>query len=128
MRQLNFLLIFVFCLALVLFSLENTQPTVILILPGFEIQAPLAIELIVTLGLGGVLAWLFSIWNRLLAQLSQGRNRAEIQRKDEQIQTLTTDLEQYQAQLTQQSPLLTEAKTDTPEVDLTPQGANYEVG
>jgi putative membrane protein len=117
MRQLNFLLVFTFCLALVLFSLENTQSTTITILPGFEIQAPLAIELIITLGLGGVLAWLFGIWNRLLSQLSQGRNRAEIRRKDEQIEALTADLAQYQAQLTQQTPLLTEAKAENTETE-----------
>jgi uncharacterized integral membrane protein len=128
MRPLNFLLIFSFCLALVLFSLENTQPTTISILPGVEVQAPLAIELILTLGLGGVLAWLFSIWNRLLSQLSQGRDRAESRRKDEKIAALTTNLEQYQAQLTQSLSLLPEAQTDAPDADVSPQTANPKVG
>jgi uncharacterized integral membrane protein len=65
MRQINFLMVFVMCLALVLFSLENTETVVIRIIKDVQVQAPLAIELILAMGLGAVIAWLFSVWTRL---------------------------------------------------------------
>ena len=46
MRVLNFFFIFLICLALVLFSIENTEPTTIQIIKGFQVKAPLSVELI----------------------------------------------------------------------------------
>ena len=62
MRQVNFAIIFIFCLAFALFSIENTELGTIHLIPGMEVQAPISIELLIALGLGGVLAWLFSVW------------------------------------------------------------------
>ena len=56
MRQVNFTLIFVICLALVLFGLENSQPTSVKLIEGIELKAPLSIALVVTLGIGALLA------------------------------------------------------------------------
>jgi uncharacterized integral membrane protein len=65
MRQINFVIIFVICLALVLFGIENTDPAVIRIVKGIELQAPLSVELILAMGIGAVLAWVFSVWTQL---------------------------------------------------------------
>nr|WP_227517512.1 LapA family protein [Thermostichus lividus] len=54
MRQLNFVMIFVIGLALVLFSIQNTDPVSIKIIEGKVIQAPLCVELIVAMGIGAV--------------------------------------------------------------------------
>lgn len=112
MRQINFLLIFAVCLALVLFSLENTQPVVISIVPGFEVQAPLAIELIITMGLGGVLAWLYSVWNRLLHQLAFAPKQREIEKQNEQIQNLKKEVEHYKREMEQQNSFLPISETE----------------
>jgi len=88
MRQINFVLIFAICLALVLFSLENTESVVIQLLPGVNVQAPLAIELILTLGLGGILAWLYGGWNRLLHQITFRGEKRQVEQKNHEIEAL----------------------------------------
>ncbi len=103
MRAINFLIIFAFCLALALFSLENTDLVVVRVVEGVEIQAPLSIELILTLGLGGVLAWMFGIWNRLLRQLEYRKQMSQMRAKDERIEELEKDLDQYKAEVESQA-------------------------
>lgn len=112
MRQINFVLIFALCLALVLFSIENTQSVVIQILPGIQVQAPLAIELILALGLGGVLAWLYGIWNRLLYQITIRGEKRQVKQKNNEIETLQQEVEHYQAELESQQQLLPASESD----------------
>jgi lipopolysaccharide assembly protein A len=111
MRQINFLIIFAFCLALVLFSMENTEPVAIRIIPEVQVQAPLAIELILAMGLGAILAWFFSIWTRLQQQLGSRQAVRQIRSKEEQIEKLEQDVERYKAEIEQQQlPVLTASK------------------
>lgn len=117
MRQLNFLIIFAMCLALVLFSLENTEPAVIRIVNGVQVQAPIAIELILAMGLGAILAWLFSIWTKLQQQLQSFKARRQIRSKEEQIEKLEQDVERYKAEVEQlELPALSVSKTLSEEV------------
>ncbi|MGD2184160.1 lipopolysaccharide assembly protein LapA domain-containing protein [Lusitaniella coriacea] len=102
MRPLNFLLIFTVCLAIALFSIENVQLSTIRIIPGVELQAPLAIELLLSLGVGAVIAWMFGLWNRLQQQLAYRKVSKEVQDKDKRIEALRQELESYQAQLEEQ--------------------------
>jgi uncharacterized membrane protein YciS (DUF1049 family) len=99
MRQLNFLLIFAVCLALVLFSLQNTQPVSIQIIEGIDVEAPLALELIIAMGLGSVLAWLFSVWAQLQRQLESWKAARQIRAKEERIEELEQDMERYKAEV-----------------------------
>jgi uncharacterized integral membrane protein len=101
MRQINFLIIFAMCLALVLFSLENTEPAVIRLVKDVQFQAPIAIELILAMGLGAILAWLFSIWNRWQQQLEFFKSRRQIRSKEEQIKKLEQDVERYKVEVEQ---------------------------
>lgn len=111
MRQINFLIIFAFCLALVLFSLENTEPAAIRIVPEVQVQAPLAIELILAMGLGAVLAWFFGVWTRLQQQLASHKTLRQIRSKEERIERLEQDVERYKAEIEQQQlPVLTASK------------------
>jgi len=102
MRQLNFLLIFAVCLALVLFSLQNTQPASIQIIEGVEVEAPLALELIIAMGLGSVLAWLFSVWAQLQRQVESWKAVRQIRAKEERIEELEQDMERYKAEIEEQ--------------------------
>ena len=114
MRPINFLMIFALCLALVLFSLENTEPAVVRIVKDVQVQAPLAIELILAMGLGAVLAWLFSIWARLQKQLESRRVIREIRSKEERIEQLEQDVERYKAEIEEkQLPVLSASKSLT---------------
>ena len=116
MRQINFLIIFAFCLALVLFSLENTEPAAIRIVPEVQVQAPLAIELILAMGLGAILAWVFSIWTRLQQQLASRKAMRQIRSKEERIEKLEQDVERYKAEIEeQQLPVLSASKALTEE-------------
>ena len=56
MRQLNFLLIFSFGLAMVMFTLENTTPTTVRFLPGVSLSLPLAALLLLVGGIGATAA------------------------------------------------------------------------
>ena len=56
MKQLNFLLIFSFGLAMVMFTLENTAPTTVQFLPGLSTTMPLAALLLLVGGIGATAA------------------------------------------------------------------------
>jgi putative membrane protein len=111
MRQLNFLLIFLVCLAIALFSIENVQTTPIHIVPDVEVDAPLAIELLVALGVGAAIAWMFGLWNRLQQQLAYRKVAKEVKEQSAQIEALQTQLASYQAEKEEQK-LLPEAEKD----------------
>jgi lipopolysaccharide assembly protein A len=110
MRQINFLLVFIFCLALVLFSIENTESATIRLVQGLQVEAPISVELILALGLGAVIAWLFSIWSRLLQQLV---SRQKLRSQAVRIQELEKNLEQYKVETTS-TQLTLPASTETP--------------
>lgn len=98
MRLLNFLLMFLICLGFVLFSLQNTELTTIQVIDGIELEAPLAVELIVATGVGAVLAWVFSLWSRM-QQMLLSRDKARLIRQQEQrIHELEQGWEPYQAE------------------------------
>ncbi len=103
MRQVNFTLIFVICLALVLFGIENTQLVPIKIIEGVEIKAPLSVELIVTLGIGSVLAWVFSVWVQVQSTIA---TKEILEQRETQIHNLQEDIERYKAEIEEQQRLL----------------------
>lgn len=107
MRQVNFVIIFVICLALVLFGIENTEPAVIRIVEGIQVQAPLSVELIMAMGIGAVLAWVFSVWTQLQRVLDNGK---ELRVRETRIQELEEDVERYKAEIQEQQRLLPAAQ------------------
>jgi uncharacterized integral membrane protein len=116
MRQVNFTVIFVICLALVLFAIQNTDPAVIHVTDGLELQAPLSIELIMAMGLGAVLAWVFSVWNQVQKMLESGK---ELEKRDERIQELEEDIQRYKVELEEQRRLLPASEEQADDVEVT---------
>lgn len=110
MRQINFVVIFVICLALVLFGIENTEPVPIKLVNGIQLQAPLSIELILAMGVGAVLAWVFSVWTRVQRLVETGK---EVRLRDDRIQELEENVERYKAEIEQQR-LLPAATSEEP--------------
>jgi lipopolysaccharide assembly protein A len=115
MRILNFFFIFLICLALVLFSIENTEPTTIQIIKGFQVKAPLSVELIIATGLGAILAWLFSLWSRMQRMLASRAETRQVRQKEQRIQALEKDLERYKAEVEAKQPLLERAESSSVE-------------
>lgn len=111
MRQVNFVIIFVISLALVLFGIENTDPATIHVIPGVEIQTPLAVELILSMGIGAVMAWVFSVWTGLQSFMDSQQVQVTLQEKEQQIQQLEIDIEQYKAEIQEQRRFLPAAET-----------------
>ncbi len=103
MRQVNFAIIFIFCLAFALFSIENTELGTIHLIPGMEVQAPISVELLIALGLGGVLAWLFSVWTHLERLLWSS---PKVRQKNARIEELECKIQEYQAEINSLKPLL----------------------
>ena len=95
MKQVNFLIIFIFCLALALFTIQNTKLATIYIVPGVQVQAPIAVELLLATGFGAVFAWLFSMWTQLQRQLLSSPQR----KQNVRIQELESKIEQYQTEV-----------------------------
>ncbi len=120
MRQINFVIIFVICLALVLFGIENTEPTIIHVIQGVQLQAPLAIELILSMGIGAVLAWVFSVWTQL--QKSIELNKA-VKLSEERIHALEDDVERYKAEIQEQQRMLPAAQSTVEDAEVYAQSA-----
>ena len=96
MRQVNFVVIFVISLALVLFGIENTEPATIHVISGVDIQAPLCVELIIALGIGAVLAWVFSVWVQVQGYFNIN---PQVEQRELRIQQLEEDVERYRVEL-----------------------------
>lgn len=119
MRALNFFFIFLICLALVFFSIENTQPVAIQVIEGVQVKAPLCVELIVATGLGAILAWLFSLWSRMQRTLASRQELRQVREKEQRIQELEQDIERYKAEVEAKQPLLESAETTSLETAAT---------
>jgi len=105
MKPINFLLIFLVCLALVIFTLQNTQITTIKLIEGIELEAPLSVELVIATGLGAVLAWLFNLWSRMQNSIESFRQMREIRSRNKRIEELQEDVERYEEELKQRASL-----------------------
>lgn len=116
MRQVNFVIIFVICLALVLFGIENTEPAAIRVINGVQFQAPLSVELILAMGVGAVLAWVFSVWAQIQRLIESNK---ELRSRDVRIQELETNVERYKAEIQEQQRLLPAAQETTQDAEST---------
>ena len=97
MRQLNFLLIFSFGLATVMFTLENTAATTVKFLPGVSTTLPLAALLLLVGGLGATAAWVFAVWSGVVKKVETLSNPGEVAAQQVRIQELEEDVQRYRA-------------------------------
>ena len=106
MKQLNFLLIFSFGLAMVMFTLENTAPTTVHFLPGLQATLPLAALLLVVGGVGATAAWVFAVWTGVVRKVEALQNQSDYEAQQVRIQELENDLQRYRATVDAQLGLL----------------------
>ena len=106
MRQLNFLLIFSFGLATVMFTLENTAATTVHFLPGVSTTLPLAALLLVAGGIGATAAWIFAVWAGVVRMVEGMREPSEREADQVRIRELENDLQRYRATVDAQLGLL----------------------
>ncbi len=106
MKQLNFLLIFSFGLAMVMFTLENTAPTTVHFLPGVNATLPLAAMLLLVGGVGATAAWVFAVWTGVVRKVEAIQNQSEMAAQQVRIQELENDLQRYRATVDAQLGLL----------------------
>ncbi len=117
MRQVNFLLIFSFGLAMVMFTLENTAPTTVHFLPGLKATMPLAALLLLVGGVGATAAWVFAVWSGVVKKVEAIQNQNELEAQQVRIQELENDLQRYRATVDAQLGLLPAAgQTGSPPV------------
>ena len=112
MKQLNFLLIFSFGLATVMFTLENTAATTVQFLPGVSFTLPLAAMLLLVGGLGATAAWVFAVWSGVVRKVEELQSQGELEAQEVRIRELETDLERYRATVDAQLALLPAATDD----------------
>ena len=106
MRQLNFLLIFSFGLAMVMFTLENTAATTVRFLPGISLTLPLAAMLLLVGGIGATAAWIFAVWTGVVRKVQTLQEQTELESQQVRIQELENDLQRYRATVDAQLGLL----------------------
>ena len=106
MKQLNFLLIFSFGLAMVMFTLENTAPTTVHFLPGLSSTLPLAALLLLVGGIGATAAWVFAVWTGVVRKVEAVQSQGEFAAQQLRIQELENDLQRYRATVDAQLGLL----------------------
>jgi uncharacterized integral membrane protein len=93
MRQLNFLLIFSFGLATVMFTLENTAATTVKFLPGVSTTLPLAALLLVVGGIGATAAWVFAVWTGVVKKVENLSTPDEVTAQQVRIRELEDDVQ-----------------------------------
>ncbi len=106
MRQLNFLLIFSFGLAMVMFTLENTAPTTVRFLPGVTATLPLAALLLLVGGIGATAAWIYAVWSGVVKKVEELQSQEEQEAQQVRIRDLETDLQRTRASLDAQLGML----------------------
>ena len=106
MKQLNFLLIFSFGLAMVMFTLENTTPTSVHFLPGMTATLPLAALLLLVGGIGATAAWVFAVWTVVVRKVEAVQSQSERDAQQVRILELENDLQRYRATVDAQLGLL----------------------
>ena len=97
MKQLNFLLIFSFGLAMVMFTLENTAPTTVRFLPGLTATMPLAALLLVVGGIGATAAWVFAVWTGVVKRVESQLKPGEAEAQQVRVRELEEDVQRYRA-------------------------------
>jgi hypothetical protein len=106
MRQLNFLLIFSFGLATVMFTLENTAPTTVRFLPGVSLSLPLAALLLLVGGIGATAAWIYAVWSGVVKKVEGLQSQEDLEAQQVRIRDLENDLQRTRASLDAQLGLL----------------------
>ena len=106
MRQLNFLLIFSFGLATVMFTLENTTATTVKFLPGVSTTLPLAALLLLVGGIGATAAWVFAVWTGVVKKVESLSSPDEVAAQQVRIRELEEDVQRYRAAVDAQLGLL----------------------
>ena len=106
MKQLNFLLIFSFGLAMVMFTLENTAPTTVTFLPGLTTTLPLAALLLLVGGIGATAAWVFAVWTGVVKRVESQVNPSDVEAQQVRIRELEEDVQRYRAAVAAQLGLL----------------------
>ena len=119
MKQLNFLLIFSFGLAMVMFTLENTAATTVQFLPGLSTTLPLAALLLVVGGIGATAAWVFAVWTGVVKRVEEQINPGEMEAQEVRIRELEQDVERYRAAVDAQLGLLPAAGESSAQSDPT---------
>ena len=117
MKQLNFVLIFSFGLAMVMFTLENPAPTTVTFLPGLTTTLPLAALLLLVGGIGATAAWVFAVWTGVVKRVESQVNPSDVEAQQVRIRELEEDVQRYRATVDAQLGLLPAAGESSAKVE-----------
>jgi hypothetical protein len=66
------------------------------VIPGVQVEAPLSIELLLAVGTGAMLAWVFSLWDQLQRQIESWKAQRELKQKSRKIEELEKTISELQ--------------------------------
>ena len=95
------------------FTLENTNPTTVNVLPWMHFTLPLAALLLLSGGIGAVAAWLFASWSGMLNTVERLGKATDFEAQQVRIQELETDLDRYRSTVQTQLGLLPSGNSDS---------------
>ncbi len=98
MRQIDFVVLFIVLIGVALFSMQNAQPATIYFFPGFSVEIPLAIELLVAAGIGAVFAWMYAVWRKLEFKVETLTDN-DLRKKDQERETYINELQEMLQEL-----------------------------
>lgn len=104
MRQFNFIVIFVICLGVALFAMQNSSAVMVTVAPGIQFQAPLVVQLLGALGLGATVAWFFSVWTKAQFVTEVRQMHQELEGKEAKIAELTDLMVEMESTMKQLPP------------------------
>ncbi|MFN3362135.1 MAG: LapA family protein [Pseudanabaenaceae cyanobacterium] len=101
MRQLTFLFFFIVVLILVFFGMQNTETAIIFLYKekDIKLEAPIAIEMILAMGVGAILAWLFAVWTGLQESVALSDKEKQIKALQKKVEELSLQAEKHQLML-----------------------------
>ncbi len=94
LRVFNFGLIFALALLTTYFTLQNTNLATINIVPGVSGSVPVAILVIISIGIGAFGTWIFATWTDKL----RGEELKELEERKTRIKQLQDDLDRLKSQ------------------------------
>ena len=113
LKAINFALMFVLALSVVYFTLENTSPATVNIVPGVSGSLPLAALLLIASGIGACGAWLFAGWSDKL----RGHEIRELEEAKQRMKELELDFNRLKAKQNNLLPFMSFSSEKEIEID-----------
>ncbi len=104
MRQIDFMILFVVLLGISLFAMQNANVVAVTLAPGLTFELPLAIELLISAGIGAAFFWIYGLWMKMQFAVESRDKSRELREKEAFIEDLKKTMTEMESKLKQLPP------------------------